>query len=110
MLPLPIATTTTTSGGIANAVSSSPETSAEAIRLLSSKVIPGLGPLDVYYASYFAGRWKVTRVISDTDDEYWLDMKREYGTDLLPLIVEHEMRFDVHDYRKDFIAHNNGDA
>ena len=64
------------------------ETPAEALRLLAARTIPGLGPPDVYYPPYFVGRWKVTRVISDSDDEFWIN-----GVSLLPVRVVSEMRF-----------------
>ena len=64
------------------------ETPAEALRLLAARTIPGLGPPDVYYPPYFVGRWKVTRVISDSDDEFWNN-----GVSLLPVRVVSEMRF-----------------
>jgi hypothetical protein len=46
----------------------------------------------VYYPPYFVGRWKVTRVISDSDDEFWTGMKRNSGVSL-PVRVVSEMRF-----------------
>ncbi|KAL3821755.1 hypothetical protein ACHAXA_000254 [Cyclostephanos tholiformis] len=83
-----------TTGGIsvvANAAASSyAETTTaaagEGIRSLSSRVIPGLGPTDVYYPHYFMGKWMVTRAITNTDDEYY------YGV-TMPIVVTCEMRF-----------------
>ena len=87
---------------IANAAA---ETTAESIRLLSSKTIPGLGPPDVYYPPYFVGRWKVTKVITKSDDSFWEDMKQS-GVDL-PVTIKSEMRFVPYDAGKDFIGDDN---
>ena len=76
------------------------ETPAEAIRLLSSKSIPGLGPPDIYYPAYFVGKWRVTRVITTSDD----DLLR--GVDL-PFKVVSEMRFVPYDVGKDFGGNDN---
>ena len=81
------------------------EDPAEALRLLAARTIPGLGPPDVYYPPYFAGRWRVTRVISDSDDEFWHDTKRNNdGTSLLPLRIVSEMRFVPYDSGGGFVA------
>ncbi|KAL7466018.1 hypothetical protein ACHAXS_006320 [Conticribra weissflogii] len=69
------------------------ETAAETIRIISAKTIPGLGPPDVYYPAYFAGKWKVTRVISNSDDKLWQGIN-------LPVKLEHEMRFVPYDAYK----------
>mmetsp|Transcript_21553 Transcript_21553/g.45316 ORF Transcript_21553/g.45316 Transcript_21553/m.45316 type:complete len:359 (+) Transcript_21553:101-1177(+) len=66
------------------------ETAAETIRIISAKNIPGLGPPDVYYPAYFVGKWKVTRVISNSDDKLWQGIN-------LPVKLEHEMRFVPYD-------------
>eukprot|EP00804_Cyclotella_cryptica_P028143 CCRYP_010998-RA/>CCRYP_010998-RA protein AED:0.03 eAED:0.03 QI:186/1/1/1/1/1/2/66/684 len=71
------------------------ETTAEAIRLISSKTIPGLGPPDVYYPPYFVGKWRVTRIVSSSDDNDWKDV-------MLPVKISHEMRFVPYDAGKDF--------
>ena len=78
-------------GGNANAA----ETSAEAIRLISSKTIPGLGPPDVYYPEYFVGKWRVTRLITSTDDNDFIGLP-------LPLKISCEMRFVPYDAGNDF--------
>ncbi|KAL9178729.1 hypothetical protein ACHAXT_003860 [Thalassiosira profunda] len=70
--------------------SNAAETTAEAIRLLSSKTIPGLGPPDVYYPPYFVGKWKATRIVTTSDDEFW-------GGITLPLTTVSEMRFVPYD-------------
>ncbi len=82
------------------------ETPAEALRLLSGRAVPGLGPPDVYYPPYFAGRWRVTRVISDSDDDFWLGMKRN-GVGL-PVRVVSEMRFVPRDSGRDFVVVGSG--
>ena len=76
------------------------ETSAEAIRLISAKTIPGLGPPDVYYPAYFVGKWRTTRVISSSDDVYFRDLEN-LGVKL-PIKVTSEMRFVPYDAGKDF--------
>mmetsp|Transcript_32508 Transcript_32508/g.59938 ORF Transcript_32508/g.59938 Transcript_32508/m.59938 type:complete len:405 (+) Transcript_32508:46-1260(+) len=81
---------------------SAAQTPAEAIRLLSSKSIPGLGPPDVYYPPYFVGKWKVTKVIATSDDNFWKDMKDNYGI-VLPVKVVSEMRFVPYNAGKDFL-------
>lgn len=81
------------------------ETTAEAIRLLSSKTIPGLGPPDIYYPPYFVGKWKVARVISTSDDKFWSDMKQKGVS--LPIKVISEMRFIPYDAGKDFSGDEN---
>lgn len=83
---------------VANAV----ETPAEASRLLSAKSIPGLGPPDVYYPPYFVGKWRVTKVISKSDDVFW------NGVDL-PLTVVSEMRFVPYDSKENFAGDENSD-
>ena len=62
------------------------ETVAESIRVISSKTIPGLGPPDVYYPPYFAGKWRVTRIITSSEDSLWQGIN-------LPVKIVHEMRF-----------------
>ena len=89
------------SSNIANAA----ETTAESIRLLSSKTIPGLGPPDVYYPSYFVGKWKVTKVITTSDDNFWNDLT-QIGVKL-PVTIVSEMRFIPYDAGKDFDDSNN---
>lgn len=74
---------------------SAAETPAEAIRILSSKTLPGLGPPDVYYPPYFVGKWKVTRLVTTSEDSFYKDVP-------LPLKVESEMRFVPYDAGKDF--------
>lgn len=81
------------------------ETPAEAIRLLSAKSIPGLGPPDIYYPPYFVGKWRVTHFISSSDDNFWSDMKQN-GVDL-PVTVVSEMRFVPYDAGKDFSGDGN---
>mmetsp|Transcript_15860 Transcript_15860/g.23727 ORF Transcript_15860/g.23727 Transcript_15860/m.23727 type:complete len:334 (-) Transcript_15860:49-1050(-) len=76
------------------------ETPAEAIRLISSKTIPGLGPPDVYYPAYFVGRWKTTRIISSSDDPFFKDLEN-LGVKL-PIQVTSESRFVPYDAGKDF--------
>jgi len=76
------------------------ETPAEAIRLISSKTIPGLGPPDVYYPAYFVGKWKTTRVISSSDDPFFKDLEN-VGVKL-PIQVTSEMRFVPYDAGKEF--------
>ena len=50
-------------------ISNAVETPAEAVRLVASKALPGLvGPADIYYPSYFIGKWKVTRRITESED------------------------------------------
>ncbi|KAL3772928.1 hypothetical protein ACHAW5_005912 [Stephanodiscus triporus] len=90
-------------GAVANAaVAAAAETPSEALRLLSSRTIPGLGPPDVYYPPYFVGRWRVTRVIANSDDDFWNEMNREYGANILPVRVVHEMRFVPRDAGRGF--------
>ena len=81
------------------------ETPAEAIRLLSSKTLPGLGPPDVYYPPYFVGRWKVTRVISNSDDQPWTELK-DNGVEL-PISISCEARFVPYNAGKDFTDFDN---
>mmetsp|Transcript_35588 Transcript_35588/g.81360 ORF Transcript_35588/g.81360 Transcript_35588/m.81360 type:complete len:653 (+) Transcript_35588:126-2084(+) len=81
------------------------ETPSEAIRLLSSKTLPGLGPPDVYYPPYFVGRWKVTRVISSSDDLPWTDLK-DNGVEL-PISISCEARFVPYNAGKDFTDFDN---
>lgn len=88
-------------GGVANAA----ETSAEAIRLLSAKSIPGLGPPDIYYPPYFVGKWKVTKVITTSDENFWKEMKDKGVT--LPVAIMSEMRFVPYDAGKDFSGDEN---
>lgn len=77
------------------AAANAAETPSEAIRLLSAKTIPGLGPPDIYYPPFFAGRWKVTRVVTSSDDAFWSGVK-------LPVQFMSEMRFVPYDaYGKD---------
>ena len=76
------------------------ETPAEAIRLLTSKTIPGLGPPDIYYPSYFIGSWKVTCVISSSDDMFWNDLKSN-GVNL-PVTIVSKMRFVPYDAGREF--------
>jgi pimeloyl-ACP methyl ester carboxylesterase len=71
------------------------ETTAEAIRLMSSKTIPGLGPPDVYYPPYFVGKWRVTRIVTSSDDNDFQGLP-------LPLKIVSEMRFVPYDAGKDF--------
>ena len=66
------------------------ETVAEAIRLISSNTIPGLGPPDIYYPPYFIGKWRVTRLITTSDDNFWKEIK-------LPVKIVSEMRFVPYD-------------
>ena len=79
------------------------ETSAEAIRLISSKTIPGLGPPDIYYPEYFVGKWRVTRLIASSDDNDFKGLP-------LPLKISCEMRFVPYDAGKDFedVSNSNG--
>ncbi|KAL7552870.1 hypothetical protein ACHAWF_016115 [Thalassiosira exigua] len=84
---------------------SAAETTAEAVRLLSAKSIPGLGPPDVYYPPYFAGKWRVTRVIASSDDNFWKEMN-EKGVNL-PVTFVSEMRFVPYDAGKNFIGDEN---
>ena len=88
------------SSNIANAA----ETTAESIRLLSSKTIPGLGPPDVYYPSYFVGKWKATKVITTSDDNFWNDLI-QIGVKL-PVTIVSEMRFIPYDAGKDFSTYD----
>ncbi|KAL7436123.1 hypothetical protein ACHAXM_005028 [Skeletonema potamos] len=81
------------------------ETAAEAIRILTSKNIPGLGPPDVYYPAYFAGKWKTTRIISSSDDAFFKDLEN-LGVKL-PIKVISEMRFVTYDAGKDFQQSDN---
>ncbi|KAL7525167.1 hypothetical protein ACHAXR_000888, partial [Thalassiosira sp. AJA248-18] len=81
------------------------ETPAEAIRLLSAKNIPGLGPPDIYYPSYFVGKWRVTKVITTSDDNFWTAMKQN-GVNL-PLTIVSEMRFVPYDAGQDFTGDEN---
>jgi len=81
------------------------ETPAEAIRLLSSKTIPGLGPPDIYYPSYFIGSWKVTSVITTSDDNFWNDLKSN-GVNL-PVTIVSKMRFVPYNAGKDFIENSD---
>lgn len=83
-----------------NNAANAAETAAESIRLLSAKTIPGLGPPDVYYPPYFVGRWRVTRIVASSDDNFWNDLKRR-GVDL-PVQFVSEMRFVPYDAGKDF--------
>ncbi|KAL7496921.1 hypothetical protein ACHAWT_005830 [Skeletonema menzelii] len=76
------------------------ETPAEAIRLISSKTIPGLGPPDVYYPAYFVGKWKTTRVISSSDDPFYKELEN-VGVKL-PIQVTSEMRYVPYNAGKDF--------
>lgn len=76
------------------------ETPAEAIRLISSKTIPGLGPPDIYYPPNFVGRWKTTRVISSSDDVFFKELQ-DRGVKL-PIQVTSEMRFVPYNAGKDF--------
>ncbi len=76
------------------------ETTAEAIRLISSKTIPGLGPPDIYYPPNFVGRWKTTRVISSSDDVFFKELQ-DRGVKL-PIHVTSEMRFVPYNAGKDF--------
>jgi hypothetical protein len=76
------------------------ETTAEAIRLMSSKTIPGLGPPDVYYPPYFVGKWRVTRIVTSTDDNDFQGLP-------LPLKIVSEMRFVPYDAGKDFEDFDN---
>ena len=76
------------------------ETPAEAIRLISSKTIPGLGPPDVYYPAYFVGKWKTTRVISSSDDPFFKELEN-VGVKL-PIQVTSEMRYVPYNAGKDF--------
>jgi hypothetical protein len=76
------------------------ETTAEAIRLISSKTIPGLGPPDIYYPPNFVGRWKTTRVISSSDDVFFKELQ-DRGVKL-PIQVTSEMRFVPYNAGKDF--------
>jgi hypothetical protein len=80
------------------------ETSAEAIRLLASKSIPGLGPPDIYCPGYFVGKWKTTRVISSSDDAFFKDLEN-LGVKL-PIKVISEMRFVPYDAGRDFQESN----
>ena len=80
------------------------ETPAEAIRLLTSKSIPGLGPPDIYFPSYFVGSWKVTSVVTTSDDNFWNDMKLN-GVNL-PVTIVSKMRFVPYDAGKDFMNEN----
>ena len=52
-------------------------------------------PPDVYYPDYFVGKWRVTRLISSSDDNDFKGLP-------LPLKIEHEMRFVPYDAGKDF--------
>lgn len=85
-------------------VANAAETTAEAIRLLSAKTIPGLGPPDIYYPPYFVGKWKVTKVVSNSDDKFWKAAK-DMGIDL-PVKIVSEMRFVPYDAGKDFTDDN----
>lgn len=76
------------------------ETPAEAIRLISSKTIPGLGPPDIYYPPNYVGRWKTTRVISSLDDVFLKELQ-DRGVKL-PIQVTSEMRFVPYNAGKDF--------
>lgn len=76
------------------------ETAAESIRLLSAKTIPGLGPPDIYYPPNFVGKWKVTRVITKSDEVFW-DNLDQVGVQL-PISIVSEMRFVPYDAGKDF--------
>eukprot|EP00581_Thalassiosira_minuscula_P003066 CAMPEP_0183744402 /NCGR_PEP_ID=MMETSP0737-20130205/65710_1 /TAXON_ID=385413 /ORGANISM="Thalassiosira miniscula, Strain CCMP1093" /LENGTH=402 /DNA_ID=CAMNT_0025980043 /DNA_START=57 /DNA_END=1265 /DNA_ORIENTATION=+ len=89
-------------------VANAAETPAETIRLLSSKTIPGLGPPDIYYPSYFVGKWKVTKIIATSDDNFWNDPKLKSDGVSLPLTLVSEMRFVPYDAGKDFTDGNNG--
>ena len=80
------------------------ETPAEAVRLLTSKSIPGLGPPDIYFPSYFVGIWKVTSVITTSDDNFWNEMKLN-GVNL-PVTIVSKMRFVPYDAGKDFMNEN----
>ncbi len=77
------------------------------MRLILARTIPGLGPPDVYYPPYFVGWWMVTRVIADTDEDLWNDMKRN-GVNL-PVRVVHEMSFVPYDAVKNFGGDGHGD-
>lgn len=81
------------------------ETPAEAIRLISGKNIPGLGPPDIYYPAYFVGKWMTTRVISASDDAFFQDLEN-LGVKL-PIQVTSEMRFVPYDAGKDFQQSNS---
>ena len=76
------------------------ETPAETIRLLTSKTIPGLGPPDIYYPSYFIGSWTVTSVVSSSDENFWNDLKSN-GVNL-PVTIVSKMRFVPYDAGKEF--------
>lgn len=76
------------------------ETPTEAIRLLSAKTIPGLGPPDIYYPPYFVGKWRVTRVITSSDDNFWSGVN-------LPVQFSHEVRFVPYDAGKEFSGDDN---
>jgi hypothetical protein len=52
-------------------------------------------PPDVYYPPYFVGKWRVTRVVSSSDDNDWKGLT-------LPVKISHEMRFVPYDAGKDF--------
>lgn len=84
------------------------ETTAEAIRLISSKTIPGLGAPDIYYPSYFVGKWKTTHVITSSDDAFF-DELQDRGVKL-PIKVTSEMRFVPYDAGKDFQELSRDDA
>jgi hypothetical protein len=84
------------------------ETPAEAIRLISSKTIPGLGPPDIYYPPNFVGRWKTTRVISSSDDVFFKELQ-DRGVKL-PIQVTSEMRFVPYNAGKDFQQQQEADV
>lgn len=62
-----------------------------------TQTIPGLGPPDVYYPPFFAGKWKVTKVITTSDDNLWSNLEQN-----LPITIVSEMRFVPYDAGKDF--------
>lgn len=52
-------------------------------------------PPDVYYPPYFVGKWRVTRIVSSSDDNDWRGVT-------MPVKISHEMRFVPYDAGKDF--------
>ena len=59
-----------------------------------------LSPPDVYYPDYFVGKWRVTRLVTSSDDNDFQGLP-------LPLKIVCEMRFVPYDAGKDFDDFSN---
>jgi hypothetical protein len=57
-------------------------------------------PPDIYYPPYFTGKWRVTRLITASDENDFRGLP-------LPLKIDTEMRFIPYDAGKDFEDFNN---